>query len=553
MCMYGLLIGSLFLLLCSCALSLEADTGRMDVVSAGEDGSVIVWAGTEALQAIPHPTSVWCVVAVPGGSPGDFITGGHDGVLRLFSRDAARINESSSAAQLTLDFLAEVAEAQQKKKRGPSSEELARAPKWEQRGQHPGASENQVMVFNQAGAMIAAQWNSGAWVVIGEVTGSGDGGYINEVWFDHVMPVEIEGPTGLRSLKLGHNNGENPFVAAQRFIDTYQLQQSYLGQIADWITARAGNQTPTIGADGGRRNETGATPVVTTRKAAFSFRATGYATFEDIPAATKLFAKVVELSAAAPAAQQLSEREAELVNATLATLCDTSHYHSSLIGAEQLKAVAKMATQWAPASSFPAFDILRLVAVHPAGSEALVKLTAANEASSALTAAAALLSSADLPHTCALTASRFLCNCFKTAGLRAALLRMGAGKQVLAVIAAQSRSANKSVRVAVATLALNLSAVAAAEGLPLLLRRTLVELCVALVGAEQESSDVVLRACSAMGTVLTLAVPADSAAILQGLDAAEVLKRVATEWGAAKLGDRAASCLREVLVLAEQK
>ena len=32
------------------------------------------------------------------------------------------------------------------------------------------------MVFNKDGKMIAAQWMSGTWVEVGEVTGSSDGG-----------------------------------------------------------------------------------------------------------------------------------------------------------------------------------------------------------------------------------------------------------------------------------------------------------------------------------------------------------------------------------------
>ena len=67
--------------------------------------------------------------------------------------------------------------------------------------------------------MIAAQWNNGSWVIIGEVTGSGDGGNVDGVYYDHVMPVEIETPSGLKTLQLGHNNGENSFVAAQRYIN----------------------------------------------------------------------------------------------------------------------------------------------------------------------------------------------------------------------------------------------------------------------------------------------------------------------------------------------
>lgn len=78
---------------CLCRLlnsvSLDTPSG-MDIVSCGEDGSVMVWSGTEAVQSIPHPASVWCAVAVPG-TDGDFVTGGHDGILRYFSKDQAKL------------------------------------------------------------------------------------------------------------------------------------------------------------------------------------------------------------------------------------------------------------------------------------------------------------------------------------------------------------------------------------------------------------------------------------------------------------------------------
>jgi phospholipase A-2-activating protein len=47
-------------------------------------------------------------------------------------------------------------------------------------------------------------------------------------FFDHVLPVEMETQRGLRSLNLGYNNGENPFVAAQRFMNQNELGQNYL-------------------------------------------------------------------------------------------------------------------------------------------------------------------------------------------------------------------------------------------------------------------------------------------------------------------------------------
>lgn len=38
----------------------------MEVVSCGEDGSVLVWSGGELVQSLPHPCCVWAVKAVPG-------------------------------------------------------------------------------------------------------------------------------------------------------------------------------------------------------------------------------------------------------------------------------------------------------------------------------------------------------------------------------------------------------------------------------------------------------------------------------------------------------
>lgn len=78
--------------------------------------------------------------------------------------------------------------------------------------------------------------------------GASESGMIDGDSFDRVYPIEVEGEGGsVRKLQIGYNNGENPFVAAQRFLDKYQLPQSYLGQIADYITKRAGETPPTLG------------------------------------------------------------------------------------------------------------------------------------------------------------------------------------------------------------------------------------------------------------------------------------------------------------------
>lgn len=154
----------------SCALHCD---GGMTIVSCGEDGSVVVWCGTEMTQSIPHPCCVWAVVALPG-TDGDFVTAGHDGVMRYFTRDAAK-HSTAQAQAAQAEFLMEVEQAKRKQSQGPSQKEIDDAVRWEQRGSHPGRSENDVMVFNKDGVLIAAQWCSGSWIEVGQVTGKGDG------------------------------------------------------------------------------------------------------------------------------------------------------------------------------------------------------------------------------------------------------------------------------------------------------------------------------------------------------------------------------------------
>ena len=369
-----------FLLDC-CAL--DVPTG-MDTVSCGEDGSVMIWSGTELLQSIPHPACVWCVLSVPN-SGGDFITGGNDGVLRVFSRNPDTIARNEGrCTQLMLELESAVVEAaaalNRAKNTGPSQEEIAKAPMWDDRGSRPGRAEGDVCVYNKNGTLIAAQWMSGAWVFVGEVTGKGgDGGQINGEHYDHILPVEIDTPQGSTTMQLGHNNGENPFVAAQRFIDQNQLQQSYLAQVADWITARSGQQaTPTLGMDGAGSGSGGVSgsgsgyaapmPPAAPVELNFAFKLILFVCFDDVPSnKDKLFAKIAEFNDAASASgTSITDADMAQVASCLSTVCATSHYHASSIPEGQVKALMKM-KEWGTEKLFPFFDLMRLISVHPQG------------------------------------------------------------------------------------------------------------------------------------------------------------------------------------------
>eukprot|EP01032_Pedospumella_encystans_P017669 gene17669-20125_t len=405
-----------------CALETE---GGMEIVSCAEDGSVLVWRDGELIQSLRHPCCVWAVKPLAGG---DFLTCGDDGFLRIFSRDPLKTS-STQVAQLNEEFQLEVDEAQRKRHKGPSAEEIAKAPKWEHRGTTPGRSADQVMVFNKDGEIIAAQWISGSWVIVGTVTGSGDGGYVKEVWYDHVMPVEIEGPNGVMALKLGHNNGENPFVAAQRFIDQNDMSQSYLNQIADWITARSGQTQPTLGGGGGgaqsaARNASSAgsssaastVPVAAPR--VFTFKVVSLTTFDDVPPMTKLLSKVTEFSnAQTDPSWTVDVGHLEALGKVLS---ETSYYHSSRLSVPQLQALLGPVLQWDEAQLFPLFDVLRVVAIHPGGAETLVSTELKSRLLNVFHRALTLIGSAEgeISFATVLTATRFVCNAVKMETLR---------------------------------------------------------------------------------------------------------------------------------------
>ena len=483
-----------FVLDCS---SIPSDAG-MDFVSGAEDGSVVVWCGGERVQVIPHPNTVWTVLGLPqldgamavegqDTRPMYFMTGGHDGTIRIFTNDPLH-HSNPISIQLSSDFVNEVTEAKRKKTSGPSADEVAKAPKWEQRGNHPGKSENQVMVFNQNGSLIAAQWNSGAWVVIGEVTGTGDGEYLDGVWYDHVFPVEIETPQGLKTLKLGYNNQENPFIAAQRFIDANGLSQVFLQQIADWIIQRAGKSaTPTIGGStGGSFPTTGnhvnqhhnvppappmstpPTPLTASLMKKFPSIIRGYVVFDEVPNVVKCMSKVREFNDSVMASLKLSDLQLQSLENLVKILSESNRYHASEIELSSLLLlINNILVRWSYDNIFIAFDLLRLIVIHPHGSDLLAK-NKTNGFDIVLQQLTNVLSNTiagGSSHATVLTALRCVANMLKSESLRRVLYQQTATvsshvqhsipQLVLDSIKNHGKHANKLVRAGVMTFALN--------------------------------------------------------------------------------------------------
>ena len=379
--------------------------GDGKVVAGAEDGSVIVWNTQDgAVQVISHPNCVWHVTSMNtnanvnsntntnvgannnsnSNSSGDFITACHDGMLRVFTTTEARVAPQSEQEAFQDAVLA----ARSKSSSGPSKEEIDALPKWEMNLAHFGKSEGQVQVFNKGGKAIAAQWSntSGTWIEVGEVTGTNENaGTIDGTTYDHVFPIEIDvAGGGVQKMQIGYNNGENPFVVAQKFIDDYQLDQGYLAQIADYIRNRVGEPAaPTLGMAGANGTSNASVSAVSSgpvpmdisenpKTPAYSYLPMkGYKAFEtgaDMKVLSKVSTKIREFNTTLNT--NLSQ---ELISTGLDGLCQTiaatSRYHATTISNDELSIVLKMMQDWSLEQIFPSIDLARLAVLHPDASK----------------------------------------------------------------------------------------------------------------------------------------------------------------------------------------
>lgn len=524
---------------------------------------------------------VWCVLGLPG-TEGDFVTGSNDGILRIFSRDPTKVN-SLQSRQLHSAFTEAVQQAQRQARRGPSAEEIAKAVKWENRFSHPGKSAGMVQVFNKNGTLIAAQWDapSGSWVEIGEVTGKGgDGGTVHGVSYDHVMPVEVEdqmSQSGTRNLKLGYNDGEHPYDAAQRFIEENGLPVTYLRQIADWIMSNKGNKTPTFDmASNASSVASSTTNPMSPPQPSFTYvhlPLRAITVYDDLPSGfrSKLLPKVTEFNSTTPPPLTLTEQDLANLSTLLSILEDTSHYHSNALPVSLLQSIYKMC-QWDAAKSFPAFDLARLVAVHLSGSSSLsshipsfhtlfdsiVSLLPSDPASPSTSFSS---SSSTSSAASALTATRFLCNCMKHPTLRAHFFSYPKFTELVSGVLRQADSPNKTLRAATSVFCMNLclsvyqqpstlqtserssnSALSAYEKSAL--RASLLVTLHTLMLQETEAWDIVQKALLGLGTLGMLAGDAEGVGVGVGGGVAAIKSFVKTSAGHKTF----ASLINEVLV-----
>ncbi|KAI8050860.1 WD40-repeat-containing domain protein [Syncephalis plumigaleata] len=341
-----------------------------EFVSSGEDRSVRVWKDKECVQVIMHPcVSVWTVAALPNG---DFVSGGSDNTVRVFTRSHERVANDTILEQYNELLASQAIPSNQvgdvDKNKLPGLEAL----------QQPGKKDQQVIMVRSGDKVEAHQWSAseGIWVKIGEVVDA-VGDKRKQLYegkeYDYVFDVDIG--EGVPPLKLPYNTTENPYMAAQTFINKHELPQSYLDEVAQFIEKNAGLEptfTPSGYGDpftGGSRYIPGGgqsqQSTVSTEQTTKSVSSTGIIPTHAILGfkqanLTTIKGKLLEFNQA-HTNNPLSDEEMSKIEQIFVYLEQPGN-HS--ISKEHINLMVHLCANWPQEHLLPVLDLLRLVSLH---------------------------------------------------------------------------------------------------------------------------------------------------------------------------------------------
>eukprot|EP01103_Thecamoeba_quadrilineata_P015432 TRINITY_DN487_c0_g1_i1.p1 TRINITY_DN487_c0_g1~~TRINITY_DN487_c0_g1_i1.p1 ORF type:complete len:748 (+),score=126.71 TRINITY_DN487_c0_g1_i1:29-2245(+) len=458
-------------------------------VSGGEDRELKIWKDGEVGQSILHPGVIWSL-QITGEE--DIISGCSDGVVRIWTKDQARVapseiisnfERSLASIKLSTDQVGEL-----NVNKLPAEDAL----------KIPGQQDGENKIVRTAKGVECYQWSihSNSWIKIGDVVdavGQSHRHLLQGKEYDHIFDVDLG--DGNPPRKLGYNVGENPYATAQEFIWREQLQQDYLDQIADFIVKNT--QGFTIGAQsapaavdpytGGSRyipnqptttqqptggdpftgqsryipSQYGAasnvnqTPQPTTPAQTGYTPTKSYVTYEtaSFPALVK---KLMEFNAQAPAGLGLTADDQKEIDSIISTLKDTSHYHSSKFYPSQYQTLTKILS-WPSEIRFPGIDLLRSLVVHPDAAEYLSKGGFNKTSGSTIIADIIRLGfTSSAPTSCQMLLTRVLANLFGHEQFRE-ILQKEAEKVLESAVDCMAASNNKSLRQSLISIFLNYS------------------------------------------------------------------------------------------------
>ncbi|CAK9781176.1 PFU-domain-containing protein [Cutaneotrichosporon oleaginosum] len=209
-------------------------------ISSGEDGTLRLWSETELVQTINHPSlSLWSCTVVPQAKESGYylVSAAADSTIRFFTRT----DDLKADAETLAQWDKEVGERKLDKSQ-VGDVKRTDLPGMEALGRE-GKKDGQVIMINNNDSVEAYQWQAAnsTWQQIGQVVdavGSGRKQLYEGKEYDYVFDVDVS--EGMPPLKLPYNVSENPWVAAQRFLDRNDLPGGYAEQVVDFIQKNTG-------------------------------------------------------------------------------------------------------------------------------------------------------------------------------------------------------------------------------------------------------------------------------------------------------------------------
>lgn len=206
------------------------------IVTGSEDSTLRLWdleKGEQLGEPLSVPAqSVWSVAALKNG---DLLAGSSDAVVRVFTKDPAFMADEDTL---------KIYEANVNTFKAEKTKDLGGIKVNDLPGPESllveGTDGQTRIVREKDGRIMCYKWEAGQWNLVGDVTGASGGDQQSSgktlfegKEYDYVFSVDIE--DGKPAIKLPYNNGEDPYMAAQKFIHKHDLPQAYLEQVAGFI------------------------------------------------------------------------------------------------------------------------------------------------------------------------------------------------------------------------------------------------------------------------------------------------------------------------------
>eukprot|EP01130_Rhizamoeba_saxonica_P009718 TRINITY_DN3965_c0_g2_i1.p1 TRINITY_DN3965_c0_g2~~TRINITY_DN3965_c0_g2_i1.p1 ORF type:complete len:728 (-),score=186.10 TRINITY_DN3965_c0_g2_i1:569-2752(-) len=315
-----------------------------EFVSASEDGTVRVWSGNECINVLAHPQGVWCVSSKKNG---DILSACQDGVVRIWTRDMERIASDDALEMYAVEIAnRETPEAQTGGSIGDLNLNQLAGPEALLK---PGTTDGETLMVRESEGAFVYHWEASSrqWKKLGSLENA-----IEQKDYDLSFDVEIG--EGGRTKKLGYNRGENPYVAAQRFIDENEVPQNFLETIAQFVIKNVPEDMKKLPQQ----------EIIQVKKSNSKFYPQQKpALFDNIKSLPAIHKKIISINNDIEE-HKLEDAELISLSSIVSKIAETTKYHVSEFYKPEYDLLQSMLL-WPKEHIFPAIDLFRILSLHP--------------------------------------------------------------------------------------------------------------------------------------------------------------------------------------------